>query len=81
MFVLDLTPPAVPASSPLHRLKLEPLMAQLFPPSAVTVLLPSAKSLDLEMITGTERALGHPDCLCTSGAVHLAMPVIALMGQ
>src|SRR5438045_3256675 len=78
--VLDTTPPAVPASSPAHRLNSQSLIAIILPPSALTVVLPLAKSLDLETITGYGIGTGPPGLgvLQTSGAVLIAMWLLAL---
>jgi hypothetical protein len=75
MFVLDTTPPAVPGSSPLHRLNSEPLIAAMLPPSALTVFVPFARSLDIEMMTGYGMGTGPPGLgvLQTSGGVFLAI--------
>src|SRR5262249_39234906 len=79
MFVLDFTPPAVPASSPLLRLNSDPLMAIMFPPSASPVLLPLARSLDLAMF-GYGSGTGPPGdgVLQTSGIVAVDMPPLPL---
>ena len=50
--VLETTPPAVPASSPVQVEYLQPLIAIICAPSALTVVVPFARSLDCEMITG-----------------------------
>src|SRR5208282_2534947 len=80
MKVLDLTPPTVPGSSPVHRLNSHPLIAIIFPPSAVTVVLPFARSLDIETITGYGIGTGPPGLgvLQTSGTVLLAIPLLPL---
>src|SRR5262245_44244322 len=74
MLVLETTPPAVPASSPTQRLNSEPFTAHMFPPSALTVVVPPVRSLDSDMITGYGIGIGPPGLgvLQTSGAVFFA---------
>src|SRR5438045_2860238 len=78
--VLDTTPPAVPASSPVHIEYSESLTAIICPPSALTVVVPFARSLDWETMTGYGIGTGPPGLgvLHTSGAVLLARWLLAL---
>ena len=50
MNVLDFTPPATPALSPLDSENSEPLLAIIIPPSALTVVVPLASVADCEML-------------------------------
>jgi len=52
MLVLDTTPPAVPASSPLQVAYSQSFTAIICPPSAFTVVVPFLRSLDLDRMTG-----------------------------
>src|SRR5262245_11998128 len=80
MFVFDLTPPAVPSSSPVQRLKFEPLMAHMLPPSALTVVVPLTRSLDRDLILRYGFGTGPPGLgvLQTSGRVFTAWPLLPL---
>jgi hypothetical protein len=76
MFVPDFTPPATPASSPVLLLNSDPLREIMFPPSAVTVLLPPARSLDNETF-GYGIGTGPGGVLQTSGMVAVVTPLLA----
>jgi len=78
MLVLETTPPAVPASSPLQLLNSDPLMAAMLPPSTLTVVVPLLRSLDMERMMGYGMGTGPPGLgvLQTSGAVLLANPLL-----
>src|SRR5262245_6511166 len=80
MLVLDLTPPAVPGSSPMQRLNSDPLMAIMLSPSAVTVLVPLTRSRENETILGYGTGTGPPGLgvLQTSGSVFIARPGVPL---
>src|SRR5215510_16557830 len=68
--VLDLTPPAVPGSSPWLIENSEPLIAIMLPPSAFTVVVPLARLLERETF-GYGSGTGPPGdgVLHTSGMV------------
>src|SRR3982751_4714450 len=76
MLVLDLTPPALPGSSPLQLPYSEPLMAAGLPPSTLTVVEPFFRLLDIDTMTGYGIGTGPPGdgVLHTSGIVDLVMP-------
>src|SRR5687768_2218332 len=78
MKVLDLTPPATPALSPLDRENSDPLTAIIMP-SAFTVVVPFESVIDWEMF-GYGIGTGPPGdgVLQTSGIVAIEMPLLPL---